>query len=215
MAVGFANRAIVAAGLGFAVSALVGCGGSGSLLSSGQANRLTSELAVASQALSDGRCARARDAVASFSGSVDSLGAVNQTLVANLEQGASTIANLTNSECSNVGPAETSPVKPATHPAKRPTRTTETVSTPTQTATTPATQTYTYSPPPTLTGTDTSSTTTPATTVPTDTTMTSTGTTPATSSPTTTSPSGGSSGGSGFGGPGGAGTTPSGGAGVP
>ena len=45
---GFAKRAFVAAGVGFAVSALVGCGSSGQLLSQSEANQLSSMLNRAS-----------------------------------------------------------------------------------------------------------------------------------------------------------------------
>jgi hypothetical protein len=171
---GFANRAIVAAGLGFAVSALVGCGGSGGLLSGSQADRLNNQLSQASQDLAAYQCRDATRDITNFRNSVDSLNSVNATLIGNLDQGASTIQQLASTEC----------------PVDRQTRTTKTATTRTNTDTTATTTTN--------TATDTTPTqTTPSTTVitlttPTDTTTTGTGTTGTSTTP--------GSGGTGFGG---------------
>jgi hypothetical protein len=80
---GFPNRAICAGGLGFAVSALVACGSSGSLLSPGEAGQLNGQLAQVSQALSASNCPAAASAVQSFQNSVGNLSGVNGTLVSN------------------------------------------------------------------------------------------------------------------------------------
>jgi hypothetical protein len=178
---GFANRAIVAAGLGFAVSALVGCGGSGSLLSGGQANQLSAQLEQASQDLASFHCRSAASDINTFRSSVDALNSVNATLIRNLDQGAQTIQTLADREC---------PVYTQT------TRTTETHTTTTKTATTKTNTTPTTT---TNTSTDTTPTqTAPTTTVvtittPTDTTPTGTDTTGTTTTGagTTTTTSGG------------------------
>ncbi len=172
---GFANRAIVAAGLGFAVSALVGCGGSGSLLSGSQASRLNNQLEQASQDLASEQCRDASRDISNFRSSVDSLNAVNATLIRNLDQGASTIEDLADSEC----PIETQTTS---------TRSTPTTTTKTNTDTTPTTTTNTATD---TTPTETEPTTTVITiTTPTDTTPTGTGT-DTTTTATNTTPSGG------------------------
>jgi len=183
---GFANRAIVAAGLGFAVSALVGCGGSGSLLSGGQANQLSAQLEQASQDLASFNCRSAASDINTFRSNVNALNSVNATLIRNLDQGAQTIQTLADREC----PVYT-----------RTTRTTETHTTTTKTATT-KTNTNT-TPTTTSTSTDTTPTqTAPTTTVvtittPTDTTPTGTDTTGTTTTGTGTTTT--TSGGTGFG----------------
>jgi hypothetical protein len=175
---GFANRAIVAAGLGFAISALVGCGGSGSLLSGSQAAQLNNQLSQASQDLASDQCRAAAHDITSFRNSVDSLSSVNATLIGNLDQGASKIEELAARDC---------PVSTPTSPPRTHTATTRTSTTKTDTTTTTDTATDT-------TPTQTSPTTTVITlTAPTDTTTTGAGTT---TSGTTTTPG---SGGSGFG----------------
>jgi hypothetical protein len=173
---GFANRAIVAAGLGFAVSALVGCGGSGSLLSSDQASRLSAQLEQASQDLASSHCESAATDVSNFRNSVDSLNSVNATLIRNLDQGASTIAQLANTDC---------PVNVVTRTTNR-TTTTRTATVKTNTNTTPTTTTTTDTTP-----TQTTPTTT-VITIPTTTDTTTTGTdTSTTTTGTDTTPSGG------------------------
>jgi hypothetical protein len=136
---GFAHRAFVAAGVGFAVSAIVGCGSSGgSLLTASQSNSLSEQLNRVTQALDDQRCSQARQYLADFRSNVDSLGGVDSTLIANLDQGASTIQTLAARDCQT--PANTTPKK--THP-KTTTSTTQTATGTTQTFTTPSTATYT------------------------------------------------------------------------
>ena len=183
---GFANRAIVAAGLGFAVSALVGCGGSGSLLSSDQASRLSAQLEQASVDLSSSSCRSAANDINTFRSSVDGLSSVNATLIRNLDQGAQTIQTLAAREC----PVYTEPTRPIkTHTSTTKTDTTKTNTTPTTT---------------TNTATDTTPTqTVPTTTVitittPTDTTPTGTDTTGTTTTGTGTATTPGT-GGTGFG----------------
>jgi hypothetical protein len=135
---GLANRAIVAGGLGFAVSVLAACGSSGGLLSPGEAVSLSGQLQQVAQALSVHSCAAAANDISSFRNTVDSLGSVNSTLVSNLDQGASTIAELTSRECpSGQSTATTPPAKTTTtKTTTTPTVTTSTVTTPTVTTST-------------------------------------------------------------------------------
>jgi hypothetical protein len=182
---GFANRAIVAAGLGFAVSALVGCGGSGSLLSNSQANRLDNQLSQAADDLASYRCVRAAGDITAFRNAVDSLNTVNATLIRNLDQGASTIQELASRECPTYTRTQTQTTKPQT------TTRTDTTKTNTNTTATATTDTSTDT---TTTQTQTQPTTTVITfTTPTDTTTTGTDTTGTTTTGTgtTTTPSGG------------------------
>lgn len=186
---GFAHKAFVAAGVGFAASALVGCGSSGgSLLSGSQASNLTAQLNLVSAALNRQDCSQAQQYLQDFQSRVENLGGVNSTLISDLEQGASTIQSLADREC-----------RTATTPKKTPTRTrtdtttTATQTTPTFTSPTTTTQTYTeptYTQPTDTVGTTSSTTNTTGGSCATclTTTTTSTETTPAT---TTTNPSGG------------------------
>ncbi len=97
---GFVHRAFVAAGVGFAVSAIVGCGSSGgSLLSQSQANTLSGQMNQVQLALAEGECVLAQRYLSDFQNRVSQLGEVNSTLLANLNQGASTIASLTSTQC--------------------------------------------------------------------------------------------------------------------
>lgn len=184
---GFANRAFVAAGVGFAVSAIVGCGSSGgSWLTASESNSLSEQLNRVTQALDNQQCSQARQYLADFQSSVDSLGGINSTLISNLDQGASTIRSLANRDCQV--PASTKPKK--THP-KTTTSTSTTATQTTPTFTTPTTPTYTtptYTQP-TYTNPSTDTNTTGGT-CPTCGTTTATNTNTSTSSSTTT-PSGG------------------------
>lgn len=157
-----ANRAFGAAGACFAMAVLAGCGSNGTLLSAGQAGALTGQLNRISEELSAGNCQEAASQIQSFQNAVSGLGSVNQTLVSNLDQGASTIATLAQRRCpTGAGPSTT-----ATTPTKTTKTKTKTTTTSTQTTTTPTTSSTTTTTPtttstvPTLTGT----TTTPATT---------------------------------------------------
>lgn len=130
----FANKAVLAAGLGFTVSAVVGCGSGGSLLSSDQASQLQSQLTLAKAALSDGACSRAESDISSFQRQVDALGSVNQTLVNNLQAGATKIERLATTECA--GTSSSTPPAPKTTPKTTPARTTPTKTTQTVTTVT-------------------------------------------------------------------------------
>src|ERR1700722_11267279 len=145
---GFAHRAFVAAGVGFAVSAIVVCGSSGgSWLSASQSNKLGEQLNRVTQALDEQRCSDARQYLADFQSTVDGLGGVNSTLISNLDQGANTIQSLADSDCQTV--TTTKPTHPKTTPTttKSATQTTSTFTVPSTTTTysTPAYTTTTYS----------------------------------------------------------------------
>lgn len=152
----YAPRAILAAGLGFAASFVVACGGSSGLLSGDQSDALSGQADQISSAVQSGNCGAAVNASAVLNSDVQTLPVtVNPTLRRNLTQGASTIAALASRDCHQ-------------HTASTPTTatplSTTTTSTSTSTSTTSTTPTTTTS---------TSTTSTSATT-PTDTGTTST-----------------------------------------
>jgi hypothetical protein len=181
---GFAHRAFVAAGVGFAVSAIVGCGSSGGRwLSAAESNTLNEQLNKVTQALDDRSCSAARQYLADFQATVNNLGGVNSTLISNLDQGASTIQSLASSECQ---------IHTATTPKKTHTKTaTATTTSTTATETTPTftTPSTTYTQPTYTQPTYTQPTDTTGGTCPTCGVTTSTSTSTASS---TTTPSGGS-----------------------
>jgi len=184
---GYGSRALLACGLGFAVSFIAACGGSSGLLSGDQANSLSSQLDTLSSAVAAGNCGTAAGAARAFNNAVANLpSTVNTTLVANLGQGAQTVSQLAAQDCQNAATSTTSA-------STTPTSTTTTTTPTTTTTTTPTTTT-------------TTSTTTPTTTSTTQTSTTSTSATTTTSSGTTsTAPNGGAGVGAG-GGNGGTGT---------
>ncbi|HUY59207.1 MAG TPA: hypothetical protein VMV16_05820 [Solirubrobacteraceae bacterium] len=165
---GFTHRAFVAAAVGLAASALAGCGSNGRLLSQSQSNQLSAQLNSVSQALQDGDCHAAESALSGFESRLAALNGVNSTLVENLNQGASTIQQLTSTRCASF--LQTKPKRTNTTTSAK-TTTTSTQTTASDTTTTNTyTSTYTnpYSSPststtggtsPTGTGTDTTPTT--------------------------------------------------------
>jgi hypothetical protein len=172
---GYGSRALLAGGVGLAVSFLVACGGNSGLLSSDQATNLNSQLAALSSAVADGNCGAAASAARSFSNGVANLpSTVNTTLVQNLGQGAQTVSQLAAEQCQSATTSSSSDTTSST--------------TPSTTTTTPTTTTPT-----------TTTTTTPTTTSTTTTSSTSTATTTTSSGTTSTAPSGGAGLGSGGG----------------
>jgi hypothetical protein len=135
----YAPRALLAGGLGFAVSLLVACGGSGGLLSTDQASTLNSQLDQLSSALGSHSCGAAASAATDFSNAVSNL-AINASLQQNLSHWAAKVSDLTASQC----PATTTPT--TSIPTTR-TNTTTTPTAATTTATTPSNTTP--APPPT------------------------------------------------------------------
>jgi hypothetical protein len=150
-------RAILAGGLGFAVSLVVAaCGGGSGLLSSDQSSTLSGQLDRISSAVGAGNCSGASTAAAALAGTVGSLPAsVNATLRNNLIQGASTVQELAQKDCHQT----TSTPAVTTTP-------TQTVTTSTTASTTTTQSTTSTSPPTTSTSTSTPATTptTPGTT---------------------------------------------------
>lgn len=150
----FANRALCAGGLGFAVSCLVACGGSGNLLSADQASQLNAQLDRVSQALAHHQCQQAADQISAFQSAVDGMNSVDSTLISNLDQGGRTIAQLAQRQCpTTVHTTPTTATNTATATTPATTTITQTVSTPTattptSTSTTPTTPTQTTPAPP-------------------------------------------------------------------
>ncbi len=173
----YAPRALLAGGIGFAVSCLVACGGGAGLLSGDQSSSLNSQLDSISAAVNSGNCGEASQAVAAFAQTVTNLPVtVSPTLRRNLLQGASTVGQLAQHDCST---SSTRLSTSTTPPKTTTTTTTTTPSTTTHTSTSTSTNTSTTAP--------TTTTTPPATT---------------TTTPGTTSTTGGT-GGAGLGGGGG------------
>jgi hypothetical protein len=145
---GFVHRAFVAAGVGFAVSAIVGCGSSGgSLLSQSQANTLSGQLNQVQLALDEGECVRAQRYLSDFQNRLSQLGGVSSTLLSNLDQGASTIASLTSTQCAGqtvtTQKTHTTRTRTSTTTTATETRTVPTFTVTTTTPTTYSTPTYT------------------------------------------------------------------------
>ena len=96
----YAPRAILAGGLGFAVSCLAACGGSAGLLSGDQSIALSGQGNEINSAVQSGDCGAAVNASAALNTDVQKLPiTVNPTLRANLTQGAVTISQLAAKEC--------------------------------------------------------------------------------------------------------------------
>jgi hypothetical protein len=160
---GFGSRALLAAVLGFAAAFVVACGSSGNgLLSSGQSSSIAAQLTAISNAVSAGHCGRATLASHRLTNLITNLpSGVNQTLVTNLGQGASTVQELSAKQCTATTSTPTVTVPTTTTP-------TSTTETQTETATTSSVATTTApsttTPPPTTAtnggGTGTAGTTT-------------------------------------------------------
>jgi len=180
----YAPRAILAGGLGFAVSCVAACGGGAGLLSGDQSIALSGQGNEITAAVESGNCGAAINASKALNSDVQNLPVtINPTLRSNLSQGAATIAQLAATDCRQHATTATPP----------PTTTSSTTSTPSTSSSTTTT-----------TSTSSTSTTTTPTTPTTATTPTDTGT----SSNTTTSGGvglGGTTTGTGTGGTGGTG----------
>ncbi len=153
---GYGSRAILAGGLGFAVSFVVACGSGNGLLTSDQANGLNNQLASVSSAVQAGRCGAASSAAVAFSNAVANLPrTVNTTLLQNLADGATTVGRLAPRDCQKA--SRTSSTSSSTTPTSTSTSTTTstTTSSPTTTTssstTTSPTSTTATNPPPTST----------------------------------------------------------------
>jgi hypothetical protein len=158
----YAPRAILAGGLGFAVSFVAACGGGAGLLSGDQSIALSGQGNEISSAVQSGDCGAAINASAALNKDVQSLPVtVNPTLRSNLSQGAMTIAQLAAKDCRQ-HQATTTTSPPTTTATSTPTTTTATTTptTTTTTSTTPTTTTSTTATTPTNPGTSLTTTTT-------------------------------------------------------
>jgi hypothetical protein len=163
----YAPRAILAGGLGFAVSCVAACGGGAGLLSGDQSIALSGQGNEINSAVQSGDCGAAVNASSALNRDVQSLPVtVNPTLRSNLSQGAATIARLAARECRQHQAATTTTppttttattTPPTTTTTTTPTTTTSTTST--STSTTPTTKTTTTATTPTNPGTSLTTTT--------------------------------------------------------
>jgi hypothetical protein len=142
----YVPRAILAGGLGFAVSLLIAaCGGGVGLLSADQSSTLSSQLDQVSSALQNGDCGAVSSAATGLGQDAGSLpGSVSATLRNNLIQGASTVGELARRDCrpATSSSATTSTQPPSTQATTPPT-TSSTQSSTATTSTTPTTSTRT------------------------------------------------------------------------
>jgi hypothetical protein len=106
---GFGSRAFLAGGLGFAAAFVVACGGGNGLLSANQSSSLSGQLQSISVALTSHQCGAAANAATSLNNAVANLpSTVNTTLLQNLGQGASTVAQLASSDCQSTSSTSSS-----------------------------------------------------------------------------------------------------------
>src|SRR6266567_57242 len=92
-----ALRALVAGGLGFAVSLIAACGGGSRVLSADQANALSSRLNQLQTAVNHGDCGGALSALNSLSTEIANV--PNATARANLTEGFDTLQRQATREC--------------------------------------------------------------------------------------------------------------------
>ena len=154
----YAPRAILACGLGFAVSFVAACGGGSGLLSGDQSDALSGQADHVVSAVQSGNCGAAVNASAVLNGDVQNLPAnVNSTLRSNLTQGASTIAELARTDCHHHTAApKSATTSTSTTTTSKSTSTATTTTTPT--TTTSASTTSTSATTPTDTGTTSTTT---------------------------------------------------------
>jgi hypothetical protein len=143
-----ALRAIVAGGLGFAVSLIAACGGGSSVLSADQASALSSRLDQLQAAVNSGDCSGVQTGLSQLASEISNV--ANSAARANLTEGFDTLQRQANRECP-VSTPQSAP-KPKTTTTRTNTQTTTTATT--QTQSTPTTTTATT---PTSPGTTTNS----------------------------------------------------------
>jgi len=132
-----ALRALVAGGLGFAVSLIAACGGGSRVLSADQANALSSQLTRLQAAVDRGGCTDIDNALSQLSSEISNVS--NATAKANLTEGFDTLQSQAKAECPASTPrtTSTSTTTKTTTTQSTPTTTTPTQTIPTTTATTP------------------------------------------------------------------------------
>lgn len=144
----YLSRALVAGGLGFAVSLIAACGGGAGLLSGGQASGLNSQLDRVSSALAAGQCGAVQSGTRSLVNGVSNLpSTVNTTLRQDLSQGASTVSQLAAQQCTQSTATAATTTTPTTTASTTATTTTATTATSTTTTTPPTTTTSATTPP--------------------------------------------------------------------
>src|SRR5437764_3629203 len=126
-----ALRALVAGGLGFAVSLIAACGGGSRVLSADQANALSSQLNQVQAAVNRGDCSGIVDSLSQLSAGISNV--PNATAKANLTEGFDTLQSQAKAQCPSSTPRTTST---ATTTKTTTTQSTPTTTTPTQTITT-------------------------------------------------------------------------------
>jgi hypothetical protein len=122
-----ALRALVAGGLGFAVSLIAACGGGSRVLSADQANALRARLDQLQSAVNRGDCTGVQNGLSQLSVEISNV--PNSTARTNLTDGFETLQRQASTEC-QVSTPQTTTTKTTT------TKTTTTQTTPTTTATT-------------------------------------------------------------------------------
>ena len=153
----YAPRAILAGGLGFAVSFVAACGGGSGLLSADQSNALSGQADEINSAVQRGNCGAALNASEVLNSDVRTLPVtIDPTLRRNLSQGARTIADLAGQECRHTTSTASIPTTTSTTSTTTTSSTSTSASTPTTTTTTTTATTSATTP----TGTGTTSTTT-------------------------------------------------------
>ncbi|HEX4279269.1 MAG TPA: hypothetical protein VHZ27_00795 [Solirubrobacteraceae bacterium] len=158
----YAPRAILAGGLGFAVSCVAACGGGAGLLSGDQSIALSGQGNEIASAVQSGNCGAAVNASAALGSDVQNLPVtVNPTLRRNLSQGASTIAKLAANDCRQHTATTTSTPTTTSSSSSTPSTSssTTTSSSSTSTSTTTTSTTPTTATTPTNTGTSSNTTT--------------------------------------------------------
>jgi len=156
----YAPRAILAGGLGFAVSFVVACGGGAGLLSGNQSSSLSGQLAQVSNAVQSGNCGAASQASESLNNAVQNLPVtINPTLRGNLVQGVATVAQLAQTDCRNHSTTSaTAPTTVTSTSTTTPTSSTSTSNTTTTNTTTTTTTTSSTATSPPSTGTTSTTT---------------------------------------------------------
>jgi hypothetical protein len=151
----YAPRALLAGGLGFAVSFVAACGGGAGLLSADSSASLNNQLDRVASLVQAGQCTAAAGAVATVGTQVAALpNSVNRTLRRNLQQGVKTTKDLVETRCRPATPTRPTQTKTQpTTPTNTNTTPTNTNTTPTNTITTPTNTTPTSTQPPATTGT--------------------------------------------------------------
>jgi hypothetical protein len=132
-----ALRALVAGGLGFAVSLIAACGGGSRVLSADQANALRSRLDQLQSAVNNGNCTGVQNGLSQLSAEISNV--PNSTARTNLTDGFETLQRQASTEC-QVSTAQTTSTATATNTTTTQTTqtaTTQTQTVPTTTATTP------------------------------------------------------------------------------